>query len=151
VSEDRPQLIVFLVVFWDSFLYSRRQIKIKKEVSKMITVRKENKMFLKNVPQYEEWHGMAGRTLVSERLFVLCHEGSLVEVDLKPTYRIGANYAYYPIEEGKGEDYETSIKEAGFDPDLKTNSFLIIQREFKNWNGEVDDEITIVLVTEDTE
>ena len=118
-----------------------------------ITIRKENKSFLKEVPYYEEWHGMAGKTLVSERLFALCHEGSVEEVGLKPTYRIGANYAHYPIEEGKGISYETSIREAGFDPELKMNSFLVIQREFRNWhNQETVDEMTIILVTEeDTE
>jgi len=117
-----------------------------------IEIRKGNKAFLKNVPFYEEWHGEAGKTLISERLFVLAHEGSIEEIELSPTYRIGSNYAYTEEEQGQGQSYEASIRNAGFDPSLKMNSFLIIRREFRNWSGqESTNEISIILVEDSQE
>jgi hypothetical protein len=100
-----------------------------------------------DVPYHEEWRGELGRTRITERLFVCAHEGSVEEIELVPDYKIGANYAYSPVEEGKGQTYYESIINAGFDPELKTNSFLILQREYKNWNNsEFVDKVTIIVI-----
>jgi len=117
-----------------------------------IKIEKRSKDYLKEIPRYEEWRGEGGKTLISERLFALCHEGSVEEIKLSPTFRIGANYAHYPLEEGIGVDYEISIKEAGFSVNLKMNSFLILKREFKSWSGqEVVDNVTVILVEDAVE
>jgi len=111
----------------------------------MLEVAEKGKEYLKETPRYEEWLGEGGKSIISEKLFVLGHEGNMIEIDFVPTYKIGANSAYYAEEEGLGEPYEKSISKAGID--IETNSFLIIKRKFENWTGQDPvDEITVILI-----
>jgi hypothetical protein len=113
-----------------------------------IEVKRAPKGLLRDdTPYYEVWRGEGGRTLIEERLFMLGHEGSVEEIKLTPNYRIGANYAYTPVEEGEGESYEESIKRAGFS--IEKNNFIILKREYRNWHPEFVDELTIIILDDD--
>jgi hypothetical protein len=117
-----------------------------------INFKKVNREFLKKTPYFEEWRGKEGKILAFEQLLVIGEEGYMEMVELAPTYKVGANYAHYPSFDGAGESYETSLKKAGFDTELKTNPnhFLIIQREFRNWSGmKPVDDLTIILVEDE--
>ena len=99
-----------------------------------------------DTPYFEKWSGEGGKTLIMEKLFVITHE-DIKEVELLPTYKVGSNYAYTPVEEGVGDSYEASIKNAGFD--ITKNNFLIVRREFRDWVGQDrTDELTLILIDE---
>ena len=113
-----------------------------------INVKRAPKGLLEDdIPYYEKWTGEGGRTIISERLFMLGHDGSVEEVKLMPTYKVGSNYAYTSTEEGEGVSYATSIKDAGYS--VEKNSFLIIRREFHDWNMQKVDEMTLIIIEGD--